>query len=565
MSSTDELDDRYRIEFSVDEPGVLENVLTGGAASIVDKALEKTLGGGHGWCCKITDSVTDLWESRCGVTKSEAQEAAFRALKRKVDGFIEKQEKEEARQRGAYEQRQYESRQPEHHSSADDSSGEGCIVKLIIAGIAIVAIMWFVFALAIPLLVIDVAAIALIAGLVRKEMSKFLLPLSVAGTVLVLADYNQGWFTKALATNVPFLAGMVPVLLYINVLAGLIAAYLLIRTFMDKRNPPLENAGEFTKRNLIAMGCLLLVGALMVGLQLTVDSQRRQALQSPAAPNPTSSSGNATTAGQPGTALKQQRQSKQLNADSLRMLSAEINRKIVGKWWSEDHEEFIEFAANGSCTEGNKNYDGTWDTNQSSLSVYSDQSFTCREGTLKLVGPNTLTCERGRAGDKDKYYRGLNGPKPAPTLTLALAQQILNRDVAGWSPSPRLNSCMACWDPNDKGENDNAPIGSTYSDALTQFLVRQGYIRSSGGQLFFTAKAKQSKYYGAGFGPELRFAYFRNPRILATTIADHTHVPIEYEFVPTELTMPFFHGPHKVNAVVSFVYVNEEWHAQLLK
>lgn len=178
-----------------------------------------------------------------------------------------------------------ERRYPTNPSGAGQSSGMGCGALIAIymgLGILLIAIVWFVLALAIPLLVIDIAAIALIASLIRKQLSKFLLPLSIAGAFLTVADYNLGWFTKALATNVPFLAAMIPVLLYVNVLAGLIAAYLLIRTFMNKRNPPLENAGEFTKRNLIAMGCLLLVGVLTVGLQVAVDSHRRQALKSTA-------------------------------------------------------------------------------------------------------------------------------------------------------------------------------------------------------------------------------------------------------------------------------------------
>lgn len=170
--------------------------------------------------------------------------------------------------------------EPSSESTSSESSGTGCgVLFAILAGgaILVIAILWFVFALAIPLLVIDIAALALIASLIRKPLSKFLLPVSIAGAVLAVADYNQGWFTKALAANVPFLAGMIPVLFYINVLAGLIAAYLLIRALMDKRNPPPEDAGEFTKRNLITMGCLVLVGALAVGIQVRVDSQRKLA------------------------------------------------------------------------------------------------------------------------------------------------------------------------------------------------------------------------------------------------------------------------------------------------
>jgi hypothetical protein len=243
---------------------------------------------------------------------------------------------------------------------------------------------------------------------------------------------------------------------------------------------------------------------------------------------------------------------------------AEMNKKVVGKWWSGDHKEFIEFAANGSCTEGSLISDGSWNVYRDNLRVYADQSFICADGELTLVGPNTLTRERGRAGVKEKYYRGLNGPKPVPALTLALAHQILNQQLDIATSSNKLYSCMACWDPNDKRENDNAPLVSTYSDALTQFLIRRGYVRSSGGQLVFTAKDKQSKYYGADGGPGLRFARFRNPRILTSQIADRTHVPIEYELVPTDLTMAFFQTTHRVKATASFTFENEKWEIRLL-
>jgi hypothetical protein len=99
-----------------------------------------------------------------------------------------------------------------------------------------VAIIWLALAMAIPLIMIDVAVIALIVGLIRKDRSRFPFTLSVAGAVLVVADYKQRWFTKALATNVSFLAWLVPVLLSVNILAGLISVYFLIRISMNKRN-----------------------------------------------------------------------------------------------------------------------------------------------------------------------------------------------------------------------------------------------------------------------------------------------------------------------------------------
>lgn len=267
MSSRDESDGRYQIEFSTDKPGTLENALTGGLAGIASKGLDAVLGDEHGWYCKITDRVTELWESRWGATKGEAQQAAFHALKSKVDGFLVNQEREEVRQREAAKLRQSESRPREQQSSAGDNTGAELIGKIIGVVIVVGAIVWFVLAVAIPLLVINIATLALIAGITRKEARRFLLPLSVAGAVLVMVDYNRGWFTKTLAGNVSFFAGLIPSLLYLNILAGLIAAYFLIRDFLNERKPQEAGSGEFTQRNLITMSSLLLVGALTVGLQ----------------------------------------------------------------------------------------------------------------------------------------------------------------------------------------------------------------------------------------------------------------------------------------------------------
>lgn len=297
--SRDESENRYQIEFSTDEPDLIMTVATLGAAPVVKGVLDKVLGEGHGWYCKITDSVTDLSESRWGATKGDAQEEAFRALKRKVDGFLENREREkeeeDERRRRAHQERQAASQLRENHSSSGDSSGTEFWGKVIGVLVFVGLVVWFVFAVAIPLLVIDIAAIALIAALIHKDLSKWLLPLSVLGAVLVVADYNQGWFTKSLAANVSFLAGLIPILLYVNVLAGLIAAYLVIRNFMDERNPHPEQVGELTKRNVISMGCLLLVGCLTFGLQAVVDSHRRQARQSTVVANLTGSGGNIAT------------------------------------------------------------------------------------------------------------------------------------------------------------------------------------------------------------------------------------------------------------------------------
>jgi hypothetical protein len=59
----------------------------------------------------------------------------------------------------------------------------------------------------------------------------------------------------------------------------------------------------------------------------------------------------------------------------------------------------------------------------------------------------------------------------------------------------------------------------------------------------------------AGF----RFVSLKNPRILTSEIVDPAHVAIEYNFVPTELTMSLFGKIQRIRSFASFSYENEAW------
>jgi len=274
MSTGDDSDGRYQIEFSTDQPGFIENVATFGAATVIQKGADAVFGEGHGWYCKITDRTTGLWDSHWGATKGEAQEATFYELKRKIAGFLDDQANERARQEDQDARRRSEQRERTHESSDGDSSGSEAIGKLIGVVIIGIAIIWFVFSVAIPLFVINIAVIALITATVRKQWRKLLLPVSIFGAALVFADYNNGWSTAKLVNSLSFFSGFIPVFLYANLGAGLIAAYLLIRDFLDGRNAPPESAGEFSRRNMVAMGGLILLGGATVAAQVHTDSIR---------------------------------------------------------------------------------------------------------------------------------------------------------------------------------------------------------------------------------------------------------------------------------------------------
>jgi len=153
-----------------------------------------------------------------------------------------------------------------------------------------------------------------------------------------------------------------------------------------------------------------------------------------------------------------------------------------------------------------------------------------------------------------------NRPKAAGALTVTVAQTVLNQQINLPTVNNTLFTCHACYDPSDKGDNDRAPLVSTYSASLSKFLSEHGYIRIDGGQQVFTAKAKRSRYYEVDHGiAGLRFASFGNPHIVPSKIAAPAHVPIEYDLVPTELTVAFFGKIHRVKSVASFSYENEAW------
>jgi len=133
------------------------------------------------------------------------------------------------------------------------------------------AVVYFMFTVAIPLIVINTGIISLLLGVVKKGKSKFLFSLSTLGMLFLILDYNKGWLTKILPANAPSFKGSISFFFYLNIAAGLVAAYFLIRNYLNEKQAPAENEGEFSKRNLIVIGCLVLVGGLTIGLQKYFD------------------------------------------------------------------------------------------------------------------------------------------------------------------------------------------------------------------------------------------------------------------------------------------------------
>jgi len=276
---------RYEIEFTEGGVGLFETLATGGLAPIVEKTIDTITGDdSHGWYCTITDKITGLKDSQWGVTKAEAQEKTFHTLKIKIEEYekqLEREREEEIQRRREAKEAKYQQqlRQQEQQSSYQTNSEDddsGCIKALAFL-IIVAAVVWFVFAVAIPLILINVATISLIAGFIKKDWIKYLFPLSILGGIGIVFDYNYGWATKALVTNVPFFQEFIPAFFYLNIVTGLIAAYFLTRNLLNDKYGIPER--EFSKRNLIIMGCLLIVGSLTIGLQKYFESKSSNTIQ----------------------------------------------------------------------------------------------------------------------------------------------------------------------------------------------------------------------------------------------------------------------------------------------
>jgi hypothetical protein len=89
---------------------------------------------------------------------------------------------------------------------------------------------------------------------------------------------------------------------------------------------------------------------------------------------------------------------------------ADINKKVIGKWWSSDRKSYIKFLADGSCSNGELWPDGKWHLEQNTLDAWQQgEDFRCGSGALTLIGPNTLTRDYGMGGKPEIFHRVVVG------------------------------------------------------------------------------------------------------------------------------------------------------------
>lgn len=149
----------------------------------------------------------------------------------------------------------------------EETDSSGWIIKWVVYLALFIGAIWLAFAVVLPLAIINTAIIGLILGFTFRDNKSYLFILSFLGAIFIVADYSNGWLTRTLVQNVSFFAGIIPFLLYLNITAGLIASYFLVRDLIDAKRPPLSDSGEFSKRNIIIMASLLVIGGLTVWFQ----------------------------------------------------------------------------------------------------------------------------------------------------------------------------------------------------------------------------------------------------------------------------------------------------------
>ena len=139
--------------------------------------------------------------------------------------------------------------------------GVGLIIALVIGAI------WLAVNVVLPLLIINIATLALIGSFIIKGKRLTLNILSFLGAIYIFLDFNNGWLTKTLPEHISSFGVVIPFLFYFNFFAGLIAGYFVLRDLLNKNSPSDKTLTAFSKRNIIIIVCLLFTGGTAIFLQ----------------------------------------------------------------------------------------------------------------------------------------------------------------------------------------------------------------------------------------------------------------------------------------------------------
>ncbi|MBK8487835.1 MAG: hypothetical protein IPL48_08615 [Bacteroidetes bacterium] len=263
------MSNRYIIEFSNDDSDLIETIMTLGAAPIINKVLgeRKTE-----WFCTITDTITELRETRRGWTKQEAQQKAFNALKESNEKFDErKRENREIEKRLKQIELENQTKIEHQKKLPQRSKSASELIGAIIGFILILAlIIWLIFKVMLPLILINSTIILLILSLTFKRYKTQTLLVSLLSLIYLFFDYNNGWLTQTLVNNVKFLHDFIPLIFYVNVIAGMLSVYFLIKYYFEHSDSAFITHANFNKNDLIIIPSIATTTALIIFLQLNL-------------------------------------------------------------------------------------------------------------------------------------------------------------------------------------------------------------------------------------------------------------------------------------------------------
>jgi hypothetical protein len=142
------------------------------------------------------------------------------------------------------------------------------LIKVAVVIALVVGAIWLAVNVILPLLILNIGIIALALVFLVKEYRREFCLLSIFACVYFVVDFNVGWLTKSLLENVSFPLDALKIILYLNMSAGFVCLYLLIRNAFNSIYGISNNSSEFSKRNLIIMASLLLIAGSSIGYQV---------------------------------------------------------------------------------------------------------------------------------------------------------------------------------------------------------------------------------------------------------------------------------------------------------
>ncbi len=145
------------------------------------------------------------------------------------------------------------------------------LLKLAFGFAAVVLVVWFVFKVILPILLLNLSIIFLISSLKFSQNKHILQPLSAITAGFCVFDYNYGIFTSVLRDSLGDPLDFLKYVVIANFAAGLVALYLTGESLIRKRVDESGDPEAYTRQRSILIGSLAFAGLSGLGIQYLVD------------------------------------------------------------------------------------------------------------------------------------------------------------------------------------------------------------------------------------------------------------------------------------------------------